>query len=123
MWDFSQPKPAASRARIPLTAAQRDQQAKVAARARAMAEILEDGKTAPRPPSPRRTKPTAPVGTAEAAELRAFLDSRGHAISGVLARAENEQARLKLARAYRAVVTGEPHAQAAWCQLLASLGV
>ncbi len=125
MWDFSKPPRASSKWLATVTAEDRDREARTAVKLRRDAEILRAGGTVSVIPRRRRVvdTPAARVPPAEGDEIRAFLGVHGHAIAAVLALAEDDETRLRIGRAYRAILRGDPGAHADWGALLASLGL
>jgi hypothetical protein len=121
MWDMSRsPSPTSKHRRV--TAAEREQQARVAETARRETTAMLAGTPIPSKPRRRQARNdgrrTMPISPAQADQLWGFLGAYGNEIAAVLALARSETDQLAIAQAYQAVKDGKPAAHAAWHDLV-----
>jgi hypothetical protein len=121
MWDHSRPPSPWSKHRR-VTAAERDAQARVADTMRHETACMLAGK--PIPPKRRRRQKREdggrmkPISPAEAEQLGEFIATHGHEILSVLNMARGEVHEFEIARAYRAILRGEPRAHEGWLRVV-----
>lgn len=119
-WDMSRPASVKQRS---VTPEQRTRQQQAAQNARREADAILAGIAVPVPIArPKRRAEPKEVPASEARALWAFLSTEaGSEINALVARLSSPVGQLRLLRAYRACVRGEPRAHETWARLLLEL--